>query len=274
MRGCSSDAGECLRETGWVQGSIAGKDTLEAIEQASYELGILISQDCDVVQGVDVEPTVELIFGTIRKGPRPDCQFGRNPRQLDLPLVTGERDLYASLRIHDRAQIRKERLASCSPSLSCRLDPSSITLLASWVSKRYTRPAWPDAFNGRLRTIEDRLDRLFKSEPSKPITGIFLILDPEKDELPPDQDYRTEIWLTVRAESRMNPAESRLANDFCARLRGIFKDCAGIVLCGNEVEVRSEADVTLDDLRYMRRFDRDYRSVALRPGGATPPPDL
>ena len=53
------------------------------------------------------------------------------------------------------------------------------------------------------------------------------------------------------------------------RLKDILQSCAGIRLQG--IEVRSEADISLDDLRLMKRLDLDYRSHAPKPGGALPP---
>lgn len=266
MRGDAEDISTHLRAAGWAQGSVLDRDSLAALGYTSHDLAIVLSQDCDVVQSVDVEPMVELILGRRRNVPRPDCQFGRNPREIDLPLMNTDGGV--SMRICDRVFVSKDDLSAYRPSTTT-LDPTDITLLATWIAKRYTRPAWPDAFNDRLRSVDNRLERLFKTETSRPITAILLMLDRPGEELSEGEDYDIAVWLTVSVESRMDGVASGQAASFEQRFIDIMKSCKGIKL--REIEIRSEADVSLDDLRHFRRFDRDYRSIAPKPGGQLAP---
>ena len=266
MRGQGEDAGTQLRAAGWRQGSVVSPDSLAALGYPTHDVAILVNQDCDVVQSTDVEPEVELILGQRRHAPRPDCPFGRNPRELDL-LLTNEAGA-VSFRIRDRVSVSKESLSAHRPS-SAMLDPVERRTLARWIAKRYTRPAWPDAFNERLGHVEDRLERLFKNEASIPISAILVMLDPPDEELPDGEDYQVAVWLTVEVGSQLDSVAAKRAATFEVRLAEILRSCAGINL--REIETRSEADVSLDDLRHFRRFDRDYRSVAPKPGGKMAP---
>lgn len=269
MRGQGEDAGTQLRAAGWRQGSAVERDSLAPLRLLDCDIAIVVSQDCDVVQSVDVEPDVELILGRRRDATRPDCRFGRNPRELDLELE-GRTDA-VTFRIRERVSISKERLASHRPA-PVALAPDDVALLAKWIAKRYTRPAWPDAFNERLRAVDARLERLFKSDAGIPITSILLMLDRPDDELPEGEPYRLAAWLTVSADSLMNDVASKRAQEFERRFKEILDDCDDIEL--QEIEVRSEDDVTMADLREFRRFDRDYRSVAPKPGGQLPPNEV
>jgi hypothetical protein len=268
MRGDATDPGTQLREAGWCQGSVVDKDRLEALGRAEVDCAVVISQDCDVVQGVDVESYVEVIAARLVEQARPDLLHGRNPRTIDLPAAspTG-RHLRAS--IHDRFRIEKQILAADVPSTRIRLDRGTTSQLAKWIAKRYTRVAWPDTFNERLATIDDKLERLFKSDNGKVITGIWLMLDPADDELAEDREYRLAVWLTMTSDSMMDTKEIRRGEDFEGRLKELLESCKGIELC--EIELRKESDVSLEDLRHFRRFDKDYRSIAATPRGALPP---
>lgn len=271
MRGQEEDAGTQLRAAGWRQGSVVQGEILSTLGFSECDLAVVVSQDCDVVQSVDVEPDVELILGRRRDAPRPDCRFGRNPRELDLEIVgrTGA----VTFRIRERVMASKEHLAAHRPA-PVALVPRDMALLAKWIARRYTRPAWPDAFNERLRAVDDRLERLFKSGAGVPITSILLRLEPEDDELAEGEPYRLAAWLTVSADSLMNDAASKCAYEFERRFKEILGSCDGIVLEEEGTEVRSEDDVTMADLRELRRFDRDYRSAAPKPGGQLPPNEM
>jgi len=210
---------------------------------------------------------VELILGEKREAPRPDCMFSRNPREIDLPL--SKEGGAVSLCARNRVWVPKEKLSSYHPASTEILAPPEVTLLASWIAKRYTRAAWPDAFNVRLRPIEKKLDRLCKSQESRRISAILMMLVPPKEELPEGSSYQLAIWLTTSEESRMDQQASQDAEVFGQKLSALLQSCKGIVL--SEWEVKSEADVSMADLRAFRRFDRDYRSIAPSPGGQMAP---
>jgi hypothetical protein len=268
MRGNATDPGTQLRAAGWCQGSVVNKDRLEALGRTDVDCAVVISQDCDVVQSVEVESYVEVIAARLVEQARSDLLHGRNPRTIDLPAAApAGRHLRAS--IHDRFRIEKQDLAADTPSTTIVLARGTTSQLAKWIAKRYTRVAWPDAFNERLATIAEKLERLFKSDNGKVITGIWLMLDPADDELAEDRKYRLAVWLTMTSDSMMDAKQVHRGEEFERRLKELLGSCKGIELC--EIELRKEADVSLEDLRHFRRFDKDYRSVAATPRGALPP---
>jgi len=268
MRGDATDPGTQLRGSGWCQGSVVGRERLEALGHGATDCAVVISQDCDVVQTVEVESYLEVIAAKVLEQPRADLLHGRNPRLIDIPVVAPV-GRYLHISVHDRFRIEKHDLAAHAPSTTITLDREVTSQLAKWIAKRYTRVAWPDAFNERMATVDDKLERLFKSDNGKVITGIWLMLDPVDEELAEDRDYRLAVWLTMSSESMMDKTEVRRGEEFEKRLQQLLKSCNGIDLC--EIELRKESDVSLEDLRLFRRFDKDYRSIAASPVGALPP---
>ncbi len=268
MRGDATDPGTQLRAAGWCQGSVVEKARLEALGRAEVDCAVVISQDCDVVQSAEIESYVEVIAAKLVEQARADLLHGRNPRTIDLPAAAPiGRHLRAS--IHDRFRVEKKHLTADTPSTTIVLSRGTTSQLIKWVAKRYTRVAWPDAFNKRMAAIDEKLERLFKSDNGKVITGIWLMLDPAEDELDEDREYRLAVWLTMASDSMMDAKEVRRGEDFERRLKELLEPCKGIQLL--EIELRKEADVSLEDLRLFRRLDKDYRSVATAPRAALPP---
>lgn len=123
MRGNTPDPGTKLREKKWKQGSVAGGDTLKNIGCDACGLGILISQDCDIFQDCQLEPTIEFIYGSIKDSARPDCKYGKNPRQIDLPIKKGQETKCIRLSVLNRFLVAKEKLVDSVPSQECQLEP-------------------------------------------------------------------------------------------------------------------------------------------------------
>ena len=67
-----------------------------------------------------------------------------------------------------------ETLTGIEVDQEIRLEPDNARLLSRWIAERYTRPAFPDAFNARLDTVAGRLERLYKSQEGEIVTGVFL----------------------------------------------------------------------------------------------------
>jgi hypothetical protein len=258
-----------LRSGNWRQGSILDADLIadelaRLGADASCCHAVVVSQDCDVVADATIEPTVELIAAALVAQPDNGFLHGKNPRQLCLSLSAGQGHILLDVR--RRFQIPKEAIAGASPRFDLILPRKEIRLLARWLGKRYTRDAFPDSFNERLRPAQKQLEKISKSAAGAHITTIFIMLHPEDDELYDTGEYRAVLWFACRPEVfeslDANVEANLFANDFCAAL----KSCDGIVV--DEWEVRSHEDITLADLELMQRFDLDFRSEAPKPGGS------
>ena len=196
-----------VRAAGWRQGSIARPADARALLVASVdrvpELGestvrlVAVTQDCDLVQEPGIEPFVEFVFCRETEAVEPLYRYGRNPRLLHLQTV-GEDGPgpWLHISIHDRFRVSKETLTGIAVDRDVRLESDDTRLLSRWIAKRYTRPAFPDAFNLRLDAVDGRLERLFKSPEGQVITGVFL--DVADDELIEEVPYEIAVRITAR----------------------------------------------------------------------------
>ena len=272
---------DLVRAAGWRQGSIARPADTEALLAASVdrvpEPGestvrlVATTQDCDLVQEPEIEPFVEFIVGRETEAVEPLYRYGRNPRLLHLQTAgEDESGPWLHVSIHDRFRVGKETLIGIEVDQEIRLEPDDARLLSRWIAKRYTRPAFPDAFNARLDAADRRLEKLYKSREGEIVTGVFL--DVADDEIVDDVPYEIAVRITARAGAwEYEPTRAALSR-FEERLSTILDDCPGVIVADDDIQTMPEDDLTLADLRRFRRLDRDYRSLPER-AGVEPPAD-
>ena len=255
----------------WRQGRVlTGSVTQELIEKSidfirPAKIGhcslVVISQDCDLVREPGVEPYVELLLCHEVTSPQPQFLHGRNPRRLQFQVVgsSGE-ELWMDASVHDRFRIEKERLENTgADGIQIQLDAQRLRILRHWLAKRYTRPAFPDAFNLRLEGARKRLETLFKSPDSKAVTGIYLDLSDQ--ELPDDKPYEIGVRITAFAESWDDTDSRASLINFESRLVEILEDCSGLEIADDDISTLPEEDLSVAELRRFKRLDRDYRSL-------------
>ena len=271
---------DLVRAAGWRQGSIARPADTETLLAASVdrvpEPGestvrlVAVTQDCDLAQEPDIEPFVEFIVCRETEAVGPLYRYGRNPRLLHLQTAGEDEEPGPWLRvsIHDRFRVDKETLIGIEIDQEIRLEPDDARLLSRWIAKRYTRPAFPDAFNARLDAVDGRLERLYKSREGEIVTGVFL--DVADDEIVDDVPYEIAVRITARAGVWENAPTRAALSRFEERLSTILDDCPGVIVADDDIQTMPEDDLTLADLRRFRRLDRDYRSLPERAGVEQP----
>jgi len=268
-----------IRASGWRQGSfVRAAETqgilANAVDHIDFPGDVqirlaVVTQDCDLVAQAEVEPFVELIGGTEVRSPDALCQNGRNPRQLHIQSM-GPRNATSWLEfsIHDRFRIRKDALLALTPDETLQLSGPDVQLLSRWIAKRYTRPAFPDEFNERLRSVDKRLEKLMKGQTAQPVTGIFL--DVVDQELPDGEPYAIAVRITAKESAYDDERLRGLLDDFEDRLSSIIDACDGVVIADDDIRHMPEEDLTLAELRRFKRLDKDYRSLPERDGVEQP----
>lgn len=266
---------EWIRSSGWRQGCVVRRedtqsllsesiDYVSSIEGRSKRL-VVVTQDCDLVRDSSIEPFVELVLCGEIEELQPLYQNGRNPRMLHIRPVGTEKSLPVfELSIHDRFRVPKEAFRTLDIDKSTRLNTQDVRLLSRWIAKRYTRPAFPDAFNLRLGSVDAQLERLFKSGDALAVTGIFL--DVADEEFSPSEPYEIGVRVTAKAESWENDELRGALERFEERLSSILENCAGIAILNDDIHVLPEDDLTLEELLRFKRLDKDYRSLPSREG--------
>jgi len=161
---------------------------------------IVISQTCDVVQANHPnEPFVEVLHCRRIQELRGEYQGRRSTRRLDFrPNKTSHGDVVLSAHaVADRYVIPREILRDANPDPARSLSDIAVSNLQQWYALRYTRPAWPDAFNERFdNKAKKRLSNAVKLLPIDEVEVRVAIA--EKDlELDAETPYHLAVFFVV-----------------------------------------------------------------------------
>lgn len=206
----------------------------------AYLLAV-ISQDCDIAQKEDREPYIE--FALCKRTGKEDGnqKNGKNPRSLQIEEEGG----ILAFSVHDKFRVRKSDIAA---NIECQkgLSAFNLTVLKKWFGRRYTRAAFPDNFNKRLR----RSDSLLRNEISSHVIEIYINV--EDKELDDNTAYEPVILLVVGKDlPKTTRDQIGDAYDKYFTTKGIDP----------EVYVVTEKDITLADIRDHKRWDKDFYSL-------------
>lgn len=248
------DHAEDIRRQGWRQGSILLPEHLALPERTALGLPadallLVLSHDCDLVQpDFDKEPHVELLV--LHPIARADGNFahGRHPRTLDFTL--GEASFRASC--HERHRLPRTCLVTCSPSEAHPVNDALCDLVTQWIAKRYTRPAFPDAFNVRLSRDHRAIKRYFQTH-GHHFRNVLINCDPRNDELTDGAPYQVVVWLVLALGATLSPHDRQQR---VVELEKLLAACPGIEI--GDCRIVTEDDVTLAHLRYLAPWDFDY----------------
>ena len=125
------------------------------------------------------------------------------------------------------------------------------------MKRRYDRTALPSAFNKRSTTAQKTITDKFKSCGTE-VTAVYLQLS-SRDELDRGEEYGVVAYICAKPKSL--ESESSHANLIRATsvVRTALAKCNGLQV--HDVKLVSEADLTLDDLGRLVRWDySDYLS--------------
>lgn len=253
-----TSSGEALRALGWRQGSLLRAEVLSELlsDVGDASFALLLSQDCDIVRDEKTEPTLEVVPCRSLEKAKGNYLHGRNPRVFHIE-ADGEREAL-EIDIRQRRLVSKLDAAALNKRpVQPALDELTVLTVTRWVAKRYTRSAFPDEFNRRLKAAGRKLDMLAKKAIAKPVTSIYIGLEPHDEELDEDEDYELYVFVAYRDDSKKVQAQ-----DFYEKLCDILDECDGLDLNRSESGAKSHFEISLADLEEMRRWDFDYRSIA------------
>lgn len=273
------------RGTHWRQGSILKEEdaqSLGLVEPDTGELAILISHDCDIPN--QTEPDLEFIVGTVVDTEKPEYLSAQNPRTLHLRLIDeGGQPRYLELTHSRKKFVAKGEFDSepTEPDSNLRLEPDDKRVLKQWLSARYGRPSFPDAFQERLiPKVREKMKRAAKQH-AEHLIGLFFDLDEDRqEELDDGEPYFLKISVVYRAES--GPDAREAAEATASRLQEIFnahfeppERATDIALAA--CTAVADTHMTLADIRRVDQWSLEY--ISLRegengdfiPAGAAPP---
>ena len=268
------------RGTKWRQGGVLSKRDAIALELISdgesTQHVIVISHDCDLAN--EKELHVEAIVGNAIPKGEPMLINARNTRRLHLLYHSDKGEaLYIDLCQAEKKSIAVEQFVSLTgdPDEKFVLDANQKTVLKQWLAARYGRPAFPDAFEFRLRKevkkralekcIADILDPV-----SEHLIGIFFDMDSQRGvELPEDEPYYLKILLVYDANE--GGENARVAAERAAdAISNVFHEVYGKPEDAVEIALDSCAPIadtflSLDILRKIDQWRVEYISLQSDP---------
>ncbi|MEM5300144.1 hypothetical protein VSR82_38830 [Burkholderia sp. JPY481] len=175
------------RDSAWRQGSlIVDAHALNlglVFDDGGQHRVVVISHDCDLAN--DREPFVECIVADIVATAEPTFTRARNVRRLHLSYTTGEGETLALELRHDARSVVGTAMfdaIAANPDASVTLNADEKRALKQWLAARYGRPAFPNAFENRLRrkhkgkTVEQLTGKLLEPYNAH-LVGVFFDLD-------------------------------------------------------------------------------------------------
>lgn len=254
-----------IAENGWRQGcclSISENNHLSDKNGAALKEGLylLISQNCDIVNA-DKEPYVELLFIKL-KNVEHDLTHGKNPRKLHVK-ITQDSDKYVECLPYDRIFFCKENLAHISPHDSFQLQGDDLKILINWLVKRYSRPAFPDAFNQRIRNVKKKIRDIMKSYAMN-ARGLYLRLNTE-NELSEKEAYKLTITMLVDPEYSEGKSSDQIKKGL-EEIVACFETIEGIKITSYTDKpayaLLSTKEICLHDFEELQPIDFDHLSFS------------
>lgn len=192
---------------------------------------VVISHDCDIPQ--DKESYLEVIVG---KKVKKDKNFlsAKNVRRLHARFFAkNDEEFFVDLSFQHRQIIPRSDFAKLSgPCDSGRITESDKRTLKQWLSVRYGRPAYPNAFENRLQrecrkkvTVERGIAELVAKR-SEHITALFFSLSEDRDvELEEGTPYNLNVYVVYDSERGAVDARKEaeaLAGEIFVLLRQVY----------------------------------------------------
>ncbi len=238
---------------------------------------VIISHDCDLAN--QQESKTEVIIGTIIEKVDPIYARARHPRFLHLTFSnsTGEK-AYIQIQHADRREIDRAEFSKINATVEdFILSTDEKRGLKQWLAARYGRPAFPNAFENRLRkkiknrTIEQHIAKILEPA-SEYLIGVFFDFDEQRDcELAENEAYILKISIVYDAIEGGIVAR-QAAENTAEALSQLFDEAYGNPDKTNEIALEAcnavaDTQITLADLRKVDQWRVEYISLREDPIG-------
>ena len=269
------------RDTRWRQGALVIDEdalTLGLVgERHTNKRAVVISHDCDLPN--ESEALVEVIVGSMVERLDAMLTGARNPRRLHIRYESDSGEcVIIELRHDDLRRIEKSEFAAlngCDESLA--LPDDEKRALKQWLAARYARPAFPNAFEHRLRkstgkrNVEQEIAKII-APVSHHLVGLFVDLGSERNvELAEGQPYFLRIVVVYDALEGGHNART-MTESVAAQLQDLFEKAYGPPDSASDIALEScsalaDTQITLADLRRVDQWRVEYLSFREDPVG-------
>jgi len=255
---------ERLIESGWKQGLLLVPNDERLKDNAHYEIPddallLIVSQTCDLVQGsFENEPYFEVLcLHPLGQEANGGYLGGKNSRRIEFSLSLPGNDISHWFALpYERHLINRELLLDdLMPDASIQ-DAQILQMILSWLSRRYTRTAFPETFISRINARKDPIGKKF-SRLNPYIKSVYVRLAPF-NELDDGDEYSIDIMLVMDAEKYDDAGKYKLCDEIKKQLEAQLGKCDGIKV--SDITLESTASVTIEDLKGFREWDYSYLS--------------
>lgn len=186
--------------------------------------------------------------------------------------------MYVELRHVDRKQVSKALFAKSGPRDGNFLLPADEKrTLKQWLAARYGRPAFPNAFENRLRktvgkkSVEYRIAKILAPESSHLVALFFDLGEDIAIELEEATPYFLSISVVYDA-TQGGPNARASSEKVASELQMLFEHAYGTVDTATEIALDAcsavaDTFMTLADLRKVSQWRLEYISLGEDPAG-------
>ena len=266
------------RDTDWRQGDLLTLDAAAKLTELNGAVGethriVVITHDCDLPN--DGETSVEVIVTDVVAAANPQFSYAKNPRKLHLGYeIAGGQSIVIELRHAERRILSKAEFAKhAAKDGTASLPVDAKRALKQWLAARYGRPAFPNAFEDRLRksvgkknTVERQIGRILEPE-AKHLVGLFFDLGEQRTaQVPAGEPYALSISVVYDATEGGAQARQS-AEKVASQLRELFEQAYGKPDAATEIaldacEAIADTSITLADLRRVDQWRLEYISLS------------
>lgn len=223
------------RQLLWLQGDVLTDEAAKSFrlqhpESAEATFVVVISHDCDLTAAADKEPISEIIVGRCIEKMGGDS-YGKTARRLHIEYQTEGGTVVLELVATSKRAISKSDLFAKPPREDMWLDEQGLRILQRWLAARYSRAAFPEAFEDRLRAavVAGKRDFLKKIEHiladgGDHIRALLFDLDEGKDIERKTPDDLYQLGIVVLYDSvRDEPTAAAAATKAAEALEELFE---------------------------------------------------
>jgi hypothetical protein len=276
------DAQPWTRDMAWRQGHVLNDAAMDALNlrdatESAVCCAVVITHDCDLANAnMAAEPNVEIIVGRLVNAANGNFLWGKAPRILHLPMRRGGELVTVELVATQKVLLPKDALAAYQPNDDFAIEPKALAVMRSWLSSRYLRAAFPDAFVERMRATKFD-EKLAKTvEPYGDLISFiyFVLNDGATSEYAEGEPYKLDIVLVFApgdepemSAKRADEVADKVHDTAEARLTHQGKNTGQIVL--ESCIAVSEDDLPVSKTRLLMHWRLEHmslRSEAEQPG--------
>ena len=260
-----TDLRERLIAAGWKQGVILDPRSLQeaGIEGADGAMGFLVlTQTCDCINpDFEKEPYLELLPLVPRstKSGRPDRAYenGINPREIHFWITLNGERICAVSRIRDIQLIQRHGIEAFQFSAEIGISREEIDDIIEWRAARYSRTAFPEAFETAFRSIKTGFNEIIVRNESA-IESLLIRISPF-EEIGQDDCYEIQLHLMVTPSVMGKPELVETLKRAAEEIEELFARCDAFGTM--ECAVTSLDKMSLWESRKLLDFSRyDYLS--------------